>query len=183
MITSVAKMSTLIQDLLTYARAGIEKEPSVSVSLDGELEAALSQLTGAIQETSATVTHDPLPPVMAERSQITRLFLNLVGNAIKYRAADRAPKIHVYATSNEDRWVTISVSDNGIGFAPEHAEKIFSPFTRLHGQEYSGSGVGLTICRRIVERCGGRIWAQSRPGQGSTFHFTVPRSQDNHLQS
>ncbi len=175
---SVARMSTLIQDLLAYARAGIEKEPAVSVSLDEEVEAALSQLAGSIQETGATVTHDPLPTVTAAHSQITRLFLNLISNAIKYRAAGRAAEIHISAASYDNDWTTISVVDNGIGFSQEYAEKIFSPFTRLHGPEYSGSGVGLTICRRIVERWGGRLWAESRPGEGSTFHFTLPRSQD-----
>ena len=176
--SSVARMSTLIQDLLTYARAGIEKEPAVSISLDEEVEAALSQLAGSIQETGATVIHDPLPAVTAEHSQVTRLFLNLIGNAIKYRSAGRAPEIHISAASHDSDWTTISVVDNGIGFSPEYAEKIFSPFARLHGPEYSGSGVGLTICRRIVEHLGGRIWAESSPGEGSAFHFTLPRSPD-----
>jgi PAS domain S-box-containing protein len=176
--SAVTRMSTLIKDLLTYARSGVEKEPAVSVSLDEEVEAALSQLQGAIQEAGATLTHTPLPTITAEHSQITRLFLNLIGNAIKYRSADRPPEIRISAASHDDHWTTISIADNGIGFSEEYAERIFNPFTRLHGQEYSGSGVGLTICRRIVERWGGRIWAESKPGEGSIFHFTLPRSQD-----
>jgi light-regulated signal transduction histidine kinase (bacteriophytochrome) len=173
---AVARMNALIQDLLTYARAGVGNEPALAASLDEEAELAFSQLAGAIHESGATVTHDPLPSITAERTQITRLFLNLIGNAIKYRATDRPPEIHISA-SKGDKWVTISVADNGVGFAPEHAETIFAPFKRLHGREYSGSGVGLTICRRIVERWGGRIWAESKPGEGSTFHFTLPRPQ------
>jgi PAS domain S-box-containing protein len=174
--SAVTKMNTLIQDLLAYARAGVGNEPAVTASLDEEVESAISQLAGAIQDAGATVTHDPLPTVTGEHSQITRLFLNLIGNAIKYRAADRVPEIHVALASEDEKWVTISVADNGIGFKQEYAEKIFSPFTRLHGQEYSGSGVGLTICRRIVDQFGGRIWAESRPGEGSTFYFTLPRA-------
>jgi signal transduction histidine kinase len=169
-------MNTLIQDLLAYARAGVGNEPAVTASLDEEVESAISQLAGAIQDAGAIVTHDPLPTVTGEHSQITRLFLNLIGNAIKYRAASRPPEIHVALVSDDEKWVTISVADNGIGFKQEYAEKIFSPFTRLHGREYSGSGVGLTICRRIVDQFGGRIWAESRPGEGSTFYFTLPRA-------
>jgi PAS domain S-box-containing protein len=174
---AVSRMGTLIDDLLAYARAGVEPEPVVSVSLDQEAESAISQLAAAIAETSAIITHDPLPVVPARHTQITRLFLNLIGNAIKYRAADRVPAIHI-ASVEDAQWTTISVADNGVGFAPEYAAKIFEPFARLHGKEYSGSGVGLTICRRIVERWGGRIWAESKPGEGSTFSFTLPRTPD-----
>ena len=177
--SSVAKMNTLIQDLLAYARAGVRGEPAVSASLDGAVESALSQLAGAIQQSGATVTHDPLPTVTAEQSQIARLFLNLIGNAIKYRSADRPSEVHISATSHEDQRTTISVVDNGVGFEQRHAERIFNPFTRLHGQDYSGSGVGLTICRRIVEQWHGRIWAESISGKGSAFHFTVPRCDNN----
>jgi PAS domain S-box-containing protein len=177
--SSVARMNTLIQGLLAYARAGAVKEPVITASLDEEVESAISQLGGAIDEARATVTHDPLPTVTAEHSQITRLFLNLIGNAIKYRSAERRPEIHISAWSQDDHWIVISVADNGIGFDQKYAEKIFSPFTRLHGQEYSGSGVGLTICQRIVERWGGRIWAESTPGKGSTFYFTLPEAKDN----
>jgi len=175
--SSVFRMDNLVKNLLAYARTGIEDEPTVSVSLDEEFETAVSQLSAAIEETGARVTHDPLPTVAAQHSHITRLFLNLVGNAIKYKSADRPPLIHVSAINSNDDGITITVSDNGIGFAEEHATKIFEPFTRLHGKEYSGSGVGLTICRRIVERLGGRIWAESKPEQGSTFFFTLPRTQ------
>ncbi len=174
--SAVEKMNTLIQDLLAYARAGVGTEPHVTASLDEEVESAISQLAGAIQDSGATVTHDPLPTVTGEHSQVTRLFLNLIGNAIKYRAADRRPEIHISVIGNDDKWITIAVADNGIGFKQEYAEKVFDPFARLHGSEYSGSGVGLTICRRIVDQFAGRIWAESKPGEGSTFYFTLPRS-------
>lgn len=171
---AVARMSSLITDLLAYAKAGVGKEPAVSISLDDEVEASVSQLRAAIDEAGASVTHDPLPRVIVEHTQITRLFLNLISNAVKYRAPDRSPQIHISDAAIDDRWATISVKDNGLGFDPQYAQKIFEPFTRLHRDEYAGSGVGLTICRRIVERSGGRIWAESHPGQGSTFFLTLP---------
>lgn len=173
-IKGVQRMSILIQDLLVYARVGVEKETAISISLDQDVESAISQLAHAIEESGAAVTHDPLPTVTAERSQISRLFQNLIGNAIKYRSHDRPPKIHVSARPNGKDWI-ISVEDNGVGFAQEYAEVIFSPFKRLHGQGYSGSGVGLAISRRIVERYGGRIWAESMVDRGSTFYFTLPQ--------
>ena len=174
-VSAVTKLNTLIQDLLTYARVGVGNEPPLTSSLDEEVESALSQLAGAIRDAGATVTHGPLPTVTVEHSQITRLFLNLIGNAIKYRSPDRLPEIRIAVASENEAWITISVTDNGIGFKQEYAERIFNPFTRLHGREYPGSGVGLTICRRIVDQFGGRIWAESKLGEGSTFYFTLRR--------
>lgn len=173
-VGAVTRMSSLISDLLAYAKAGIETQPAVSISLDDEVEAAVSQLRAAIEETDARVTHDPLPTVVVEHTQVTRLFLNLIGNAIKYRAPDRRPLVHISSTNLDDRFATIAVRDNGVGFPQEYSETIFEPFTRLQRDEHSGSGVGLTICRRIVERSGGRIWAESTPKEGSTFSFTLP---------
>lgn len=173
-IKAVARMKLLIDNLLMYARVGTEKEPAVSMSLDQDVETAIAQLAGSLEESGVAVTHDPLPPVSAAHSQIVRVFQNLIGNSIKYRSPDRKGMAHVSARPEGRYWV-ISIKDNGIGFAQEHAETLFTPFKRLHGQEYSGSGVGLAICRRIVENHGGRIWAQSSVGEGSTFHFTLPR--------
>ena len=173
-VGAVERMSSLITDLLAYAKAGIEKQPAVSISLDDEVEAAVSQLRAAMEETDATVTHDPLPTVMVEHAQVTRLFLNLISNAIKYRAPGRKPHIHIWPTNIDERFATIAVRDNGIGFPQKYAETIFEPFTRLQRDAHSGSGVGLTICRRIVERSGGRIWAESTPNEGSAFYFTLP---------
>ncbi|HXE11540.1 MAG TPA: ATP-binding protein [Bryobacteraceae bacterium] len=173
-IGAVARMKALIENLLNYARVGAEKEPPVCLSLDQDVETAIGQLSGALQEADAAVTHDPLPAVVAAHSQIVRLFQNLISNAIKYRSPDRKPTAHISARPEGKYWV-ISVQDNGIGFAQEYADSLFTPFKRLHGREYSGSGVGLAICRRIVENHAGRIWAESSVGEGSTFHFTVPR--------
>jgi PAS domain S-box-containing protein len=174
---SVKRMHGLIDDLLSYARVAADREPPVQISLDHDIESAISQLEQSIKDAGAVVTHDPLPTVLTERSQMTRLFQNLIGNSIKYRSPDRPAKIHVSSRPQGPQWL-ISIQDNGIGFSPEYAETIFTPFRRLHGKEYPGSGVGLSICRRIVERYGGKIWAESVPGEGSTFHFTLPRPEE-----
>jgi light-regulated signal transduction histidine kinase (bacteriophytochrome) len=173
-VNGAKRMSTLIDDLLTFARVQTEIDRPSSYSLDQDLETALTQLHQLIEETQATVTHDPLPTMQVDQGQMVRLFQNLVGNALKYRNSDTPPIIHVSAEQKKSAWV-ITVRDNGIGFDPKYAKDIFSPFKRLHGQqEYSGTGIGLAICRRIVERHGGNIWAESQPGQGSNFHFCIP---------
>jgi len=174
---SATRMHGLIDDLLSYARVAADREPPVQISLDHDIESAISQLEQSIKDAGAVVTHDPLPTVLTERSQMTRLFQNLIGNSIKYRSTDRPAKIHVSSRPHGSQWL-ISIHDNGIGFSPEYAESIFTPFRRLHGKEYPGSGVGLSICRRIVERYGGQIWAESVPGEGSTFHFTLPHPEE-----
>src|SRR5579872_4320777 len=168
------RMSDLVRDLLEYARATTEDERPTSVTLDDDLEAALTHLTQAIEESGASVTHDPLPTVQVDRGQMVRLFQNLIGNALKYREADVAPVIHVSAEQSGDDWV-IAVRDNGIGFDPQYASSIFTPFKRLHQPDtFPGTGVGLAISRRIVEAHGGRIWAESQPGEGAIFRFTLP---------
>lgn len=168
------RMSALVQDLLTYARTQTELDRPSSDSLDQVLETAMSLLKAAIDESNAVVTHDPLPEIQADQGQMVRLFQNLLGNAMKYRKPDVAPRIHVSAKQQNSEWV-ILVEDNGIGFEPEYARQIFAPFKRLHSKDqYEGTGVGLAICRRIVENHNGRIWAESSVGQGSTFFFTLP---------
>lgn len=170
-LTASARMSTLVQDLLAYARVTTEEERPSSIALDEDLEAALTHLELAIKECGASVTHEPLPMLPVDRGQMVRLFQSLIGNAIKYRRPDQAPTVHVSAEQKGAEWV-ISIRDNGIGFAPERASTIFEPFKRLHTvQEYPGTGVGLAICRRIVQAQGGRIWAESQPNQGTTFFF------------
>ncbi|MEO8127608.1 MAG: ATP-binding protein, partial [Bryobacteraceae bacterium] len=139
-----------------------------------DVEAALTQLAQAIEESGATVTHDPLPTIRVDRGQMIRLFQNLIGNALKYRRPDVPPKVHVSAEQEQQEWV-VCIKDNGIGFDPKYAASIFAPFKRLHtAVQYPGTGVGLAICRRIVEGHGGRIWAESVPGEGSRFLFTLP---------
>jgi len=169
-----ARMNNLVRDLLAYARLTTEKERPASIALDEDLEAALTHLESTIEESGGTVTHDPLPTVQADRGQIVRLFQNLISNALKYRKRNEPPKVYVGAQQQGQEWV-ISIRDNGIGFDPKYANTIFGPFKRLHtAEEYPGTGVGLAICRRIVQSFGGRIWAESQPGEGSTFFFTLP---------
>jgi PAS domain S-box-containing protein len=169
-----ARMNDLVRDLLAYARLTTEKERPSSIAMDEDLEAALTHLESAIEESGGTVTHDPMPTVQADRGQMVRLFQNLVSNALKYRKSGEPPKVHISAQQQGQEWV-ISIRDNGIGFDPKYANTIFGPFKRLHtAEEYPGTGVGLAICRRIVQSLGGRIWAESQPGEGSTFFFTLP---------
>ena len=173
-VSASARMTALVRDLLAYARLTTEEERPSSIALDEDLEAALTHLDQAIEESGASVTHDPMPTLPVDRGQMVRLFQNLVGNAVKYRKPDRTPKVHISAEQKKEEWV-ISIRDNGIGFDPKYAATIFAPFKRLHTvEEYPGTGVGLTICKRIVQAQGGRIWAESQPGEGTTFFFTLP---------
>ena len=173
-ISATARMSTLVHDLLAYARLATEKERPSSVALDEDLEAAITHLDQAINESGAIVTHDPMPTLPVDRGQMVRLFQNLIANAVKYHKPDQPSKVHISAEQKGTEWI-ISVRDNGIGFDPKYASTIFSPFKRLHtAEEYPGTGVGLAICRRIVQSQGGRIWAESIPGEGATFSFTLP---------
>jgi PAS domain S-box-containing protein len=168
-----SRMQELVQDLLSWSLLASDGESGSSVSLNEDLETAISQLRMAIEENGATITHDPLPNLNANRGQIVRLFLNLLSNSLKYRKPDEPPVIHVSAT-REDGWWTIAVQDNGIGFDQKYADEIFGVFKRLHRNQYAGTGMGLAMARRIVESHGGRIWAESEPGRGSTFYFRLP---------
>jgi PAS domain S-box-containing protein len=173
-VSGSTRMSALVRDLLAYARLTTEEERPSSIALDEDLEAALTHLAQAIEESGARVTHDPMPTLQVDRGQMVRLFQNLVGNAVKYRKPDQPPKVHISAEQKGAEWV-ISIRDNGIGFDSKDASTIFAPFKRLHSaEEYPGTGVGLAICRRIVQGQGGRIWAESQPGEGTTFFFTLP---------
>lgn len=170
----VHRMQRMITDLLAYSRVGRDTEPFTSGALAAALSTALSNLSGAIAESGAVVTHDALPTVAADRAQFAQVFQNLISNAIKFRSS--APlRVHVSAARDDSGWV-VSVSDNGIGISPEHFDKMFVLFQRLHGRErYPGTGLGLAICKKIVTRHGGRIWVESDGAQrGTTFRFTLP---------
>ena len=167
------RMQELISDLLAYSRVGTEGKEFEPTDCEVVLDRTLSNLQGAIDESGAVVGHDALPTVLADPLQMGQLLQNLVGNAIKYRN-ERAPEVHVGAERDGDEW-RISVRDNGIGIAPEHRERVFVVFQRLHSRdEYPGTGIGLGLCKKIVERHEGRIWVESEVGKGSTFFFTVP---------
>jgi signal transduction histidine kinase len=167
------RMQTLIQDLLAFSRVSRKTSTSGSVDCDAAMAEVMMSMGPAIQESGAAVTYDALPAVWAERSQITQLFQNLIGNAIKFRGKE-APEISVHAEKDGSQRL-FSVSDNGIGIDPEQAENIFVVFQRLHTRtEYPGNGIGLAICKKIVERCGGKIWVEAHSGGGSTFKFTLP---------
>ncbi len=166
------RMRRLIRDLLTYSRIETRGQPLTPVPLLGPLEEARASLAAAVDEADATITWDPLPTVLGDAGQLTQLLQNLLGNAIKFRG-DRPPAIHVGAVPEDGGW-RVTVRDNGIGIEPEYADQIFEVFKRLHGvKDYEGSGIGLAVCRRIMERHQGRIWVESTPGAGTSFHLTL----------
>jgi PAS domain S-box-containing protein len=175
-VDGATRMKQLINDLLNFSRAGrqIELEP---VALDRVLARSLGTLALRIRETGARVTSDPLPRVIGDEARLYELFLNLIGNALKFRSAN-PPVVQISARRDRAQW-DIAVRDNGIGIAPEYQERIFAMFQRLHGRdEYPGTGIGLAICKRIVELHGGSIWVDSQPGQGATFSFTLPAAPE-----
>jgi len=175
-VDGVRRMQSLISDLLAYSRVGSRGGSPERVDLQSVMERTLDVLRSAIEESGATVTHDPLPTVVADTVQIGQVLQNLVGNALKFHG-DAPPRVHVGAERRGGEWL-VSVRDNGIGIAPEYAQRIFVIFQRLHTRaEYEGTGIGLSICKKIVERHGGRIWVESEPGQGSTFFFTLPAGE------
>ena len=173
-VDGASRMQTLISELLAYSRVGTRGKPFESIDCTAIVKRVLANLSVAIEESNAKVTYDPLPVVVADSMQLTQIFQNLIGNAIKFHSQD-LPCVHISATDEHDEW-TFSVHDNGIGIDPKNIERIFLIFQRLHTrEEYPGAGIGLAICKRIVERHGGRIWASSEPGKGTAFCFTIPK--------
>ncbi|HHT9134099.1 MAG TPA: sensor histidine kinase [Candidatus Avalokitesvara rifleensis] len=168
------RMQTLINDLLQYSRVGTRGKPFELTNTKTVLDQTVSNLDVAIKESGAVITHDTLPTVMADATQLTQVFQNLISNAIKFRSKE-TPRVHVSAKEKENEWV-FSVRDNGIGIDPQYFDRIFVIFQRLHGKtEYPGTGIGLAVSKRIVERHEGRIWVESKEGKGSTFYFTIPK--------
>jgi PAS domain S-box-containing protein len=172
-VDGAGRMQRLIQDLLTFSRVGTKGKDLLVTSSEEALQQALINLRGAIEQSGAQVTHDLLPSVLADETQLIQLFQNLIGNGIKYQK-NGAPKVHVSAAKNGGDKYTFSVQDNGLGIDSQYFEKIFGMFQRLHKrEEFAGTGIGLAICKKIVERHGGKISVESKVGQGSTFHFTL----------
>jgi PAS domain S-box-containing protein len=177
-VDGATRMHTLINDLLTYSRVGTHGKSLGSTDSEKILYLSLNNLKMVVEESGANVTHGALPPVMADPSQLQQLFQNLIGNAIKFRG-EEVPRVHVSANPNGNRWV-FSVRDNGIGIDPEFKERIFVIFQRLHGRgKYPGTGIGLAVCKKIVERHRGNIWVESMLGKGATFYFTLPKEGVN----
>jgi signal transduction histidine kinase len=171
-VQGCTRMQTLIDDLLEYSRVGRSQKPFQMIDCNQVIEQAIANLQGVISDTQAVITYSELPVVMGDISQLIQLFQNLIGNAIKYRKAT-SPAVCIAVCKQENNWL-FSISDNGIGIAQQHQERIFQIFQRLHTQkEYSGTGIGLAICQKIVERHGGSIWVESEPDRGSIFHFTI----------
>ena len=182
-VDGAQRMQTLINDLLAYSRVGTRGKPFEPVNLNEILAVIQANLKVAIEESHAeVVVHGELPTIDGDRTQLVQLMQNLVGNAIKFRRADQPPRVEIGATqdaANEGVW-HFTVKDNGIGIDPEHHDRIFVIFQRLHTREhYQGTGIGLAVCRKIVERHEGKIWVESREGEGSTFHFTIPAKHED----
>jgi PAS domain S-box-containing protein len=177
-VEAASGMNRMLDDLMQFAHsAGERSDFTERVMLEDALSAAIAALNSSAEETHAVITHDELPVVVADAGQMVQLFQNLIGNSLKYRKPGEPPRVHISANRSEQEWV-LTVRDNGIGFDSKDAEYIFRVFKRLHGKEIVGNGIGLTICKRIVERRGGRIWAEAKPREGAAFYFTIPDSQE-----
>jgi light-regulated signal transduction histidine kinase (bacteriophytochrome) len=168
-------MQRLINDLLSYSRVGTRGKPPAPVSADLALDRALENLKLVLEENQAEVKREPLPVVTVDDVQLIQVFQNLIANAIKFHG-DEPPRIRIAAEARDKEWV-FSVRDNGIGIDPQYLDRIFIIFQRLHERgKYPGTGIGLAICKKIVQRHGGRIWVESEPGKGSTFFFSLPKT-------
>ncbi|WP_336360150.1 PAS domain S-box protein [Haladaptatus sp. ZSTT2] len=178
-VDGAERMRTMINDLLRYSRVDTETEPFEPTDSEAVVERVLSNLQMQIEQTGIEVAVESLPTVIADRNQLEQVFQNLLSNAIKYRS-DEAPRVEIDVTERETDWL-FAISDNGIGIAADRQDRIFEVFRRLHSrEEYPGTGIGLALCRKIVERHDGRIWVESTPGEGSTFYFTLPRVEAHH---
>ncbi|HVS40021.1 MAG TPA: ATP-binding protein [Gemmataceae bacterium] len=178
-VDGAVRMQRLINDLLAYSRLGRTTPGLKATDCSAVVAAVCANLRSAIEESGADVTADPLPTVPAEESQLVQVFQNLIGNAVKFRKDGEPPRVHVGARRQNSEWL-FWVRDNGIGIEPQYAERIFMVFQRLHNRkEHPGTGIGLAICKKVVEWHGGRIWTESEPGRGSTFYFSLPAPEES----
>jgi len=172
-VDGALRMKALIEDLLAVSRVGTRGAPLIPTDANAVLERAIASLRLAIDEAGASVTSDRLPVVAADAGQLEHVFLNLISNALKFRAA-AAPRVRISAEAREGAWI-FCVQDNGIGIEPQYFDRVFLLFQRLHAKtQYPGTGLGLAIAKKVVERHGGRIWVESEPGRGSSFFFSLP---------
>jgi light-regulated signal transduction histidine kinase (bacteriophytochrome) len=174
-IQGATRMENLLRDLRTFTQVStLGKDPTGDIDAGEILKKTLLNLQVALDDSGASVTSGPLPRVRMYKFQLEQIFQNLIGNAIRYRDAGQSPRVHVAAERRGEEWL-FSIADNGIGIELQFQEQIFGMFKRLHSAaEYTGTGMGLAICQRAIERAGGRIWVESEPGKGSTFYFTIP---------
>ena len=176
-VDGATRMFALIRDLLAYSKVGDKSKALVPMDLVAVVNVVKADLKLTIEESNAVISADPLPTVVADEAQMRQLFQNLIGNAIKFRVKDRRPEVHIGARQEAGAWL-FHVKDNGIGIPLEQQNRLFGVFQRLHTRgEYPGTGIGLAICKRIVERHGGKIWIESKDGKGSTFSFTLPEDR------
>jgi light-regulated signal transduction histidine kinase (bacteriophytochrome) len=176
-------MQTLIYDLLSYSRAGTQAIEKKRISSEAVLQGALENLQLALKESGALIHYDRLPVVEADETKLMQVLQNLIGNAIKFRKPDVRPEIRIAVKNSNAEWI-FEVADNGIGFDSKYTDRIFQVFQRLHGMgTYPGNGIGLAICRRIIEHHGGRLWAESEPGKGAKFFFSLPFATDSSFLS
>jgi PAS domain S-box-containing protein len=176
-VDGAGRMKQLIEDLLAYSRVGTHGKELRPVAVDAALRRALTNVRAAVEEASATISYENLPTVDADEMQLAQLFQNLLGNALKFRSAS-VPRIGISCIERENEY-EFAVADNGIGIEPQYFERIFMVFQRLHSKgEYPGTGIGLAICKKVVERHRGKIWVTSQPGEGTTFHFTLPKHKE-----
>ncbi len=177
-VDGAARMKQLIEDLLAYSRVGTHGKAFRPTDSGAAVQKALANLRAAIESSTGTVTHDPLPTINADEFQLVQLFQNLIGNALKFKGTE-TPRVHISVNEQADTW-TFGVKDNGIGIDGEYFDRIFMVFQRLHSRtDYPGTGIGLAICKKVVDRHGGRLWIESGVGSGSTFWFTVPKKEED----
>jgi light-regulated signal transduction histidine kinase (bacteriophytochrome) len=177
-IDGASRMQTLVNDVLLYSRAGTQSLDTKPVPAERVVNTALRSLDASIAETGAVIHRSNLPHIVADEMKLSQVFQNLIANALKFRKPDLAPEVTIGAKRESHEWI-FSISDNGIGFEEKYTDRIFQVFQRLHGVgRYPGNGIGLAVCKRIIEHHGGRLWAESRLGEGSCFSFSLPASSD-----